>query len=57
LKARQRKPKWNANEHLATTRYKMLVPYDNVGEYRLVGNDVQSLFQDLFNKQIISIGR
>ena len=47
----QKKPRWNEGEHLSTTRYKMLVPYDNVGEYKLNGNDIQLLFRELFQKE------
>ena len=47
----QKKPRWDEGEHLATTRYKMLVPYDNVGEYKLNGNDIQLLFRELFQKE------
>lgn len=47
----QKKPRWDEGEHLSTTRYKMLVPYDNVGEYKLNGNDIQLLFRELFQKE------
>lgn len=47
----QKKPRWNEGEHLSTTRYKMLVPYENVGEYKLNGNDIQLLFRELFQKE------
>ena len=47
----QKKPRWDEGEHLSTTRYKMLVPYDNVGEYKLSGNDIQLLFRELFQKE------
>lgn len=57
IKANQKKPKWSDGEHLATTRYKMLVPYANVGEYKLVDNDIQALYRELFRKEIISIGK
>lgn len=46
----QKKPRWDKGEHLSTNRYKMLVPYDNVGEYKLNGNDIQGLFRELFEK-------
>ena len=46
----QKKPRWDKGEHLSTNRYKMLVPYDNVGEYKLSGNDIQGLFRELFEK-------
>lgn len=57
IKADQKKPKWSDGEHLATTRYKMLVPYANVGEFKLIGNDIRSLYRELFGKEIISSGR
>ena len=47
----QKKPRWDKGEHLSTNRYKMLVPYDNVGEYKLNGNDIQGLFRELFEKE------
>ena len=47
----QKKPRWDKGEHLSTNRYKMLVPYDNVGEYKLSGNDIQGLFRELFVKE------
>lgn len=47
----QKKPRWGEGEHLSTTRYKMLVPYDNVGEHKLDGNDIQLLFRELFQKE------
>ena len=47
----QKKPRWGEGEHLSTTRYKMLVPYDNVGEHKLNGNDIQLLFRELFQKE------
>lgn len=47
----QKKPRWDEGEHLSTTRYKMLVPYDNVGEHKLNGNDIQLLFRELFQKE------
>ena len=47
----QKKPRWDKGEHLSTNRYKMLVPYDNVGEYKLSGNDIQGLFRELFEKE------
>jgi hypothetical protein len=57
IKADQKKPKWSDGEHLATTRYKVLVPYANVGEFKLIGNDIRSLYRELFGKEIISSGR
>ena len=51
INVHQKKPRWNEGEHLSTTRYKMLVPYDNVGEYKLNGNDIQLLFRELFQKE------
>ena len=51
IKTQQKKPRWGDGEHLATTRYKILVPHENVGEYRLVGNDVYTLFDELFKSK------
>ena len=51
IRTPQKKPKWHEGEHLATTRYKMLVPYENTGEHILNGNDIHGLFRELFEKE------
>ena len=45
----QPKHKWGDGSNLVSTKYKLLVPFENVGEFEVVGNDVASLYEQLFN--------
>jgi hypothetical protein len=44
----QPKHKWGDGGNLISTKYRILVPFDNVGEYEVLGNDVATLYEQLF---------
>lgn len=45
----QPKHRWGDGSNLVSTKYRILVPFENVGEYEVVGNDVAGLYEQLFD--------
>lgn len=48
-KSPQHKHRWGDGNNLVSTRYRILVPFENAGEYEVVGNDVSELYERLFD--------
>ena len=48
IKVPQPKHKWGDGNNLVSTKYRLLVPFENEGEYEVIGNDVAGLYEQLF---------
>ncbi|MDD4279206.1 MAG: hypothetical protein PHX74_05655 [Candidatus Sumerlaeales bacterium] len=44
----QHKHRWGDGSSLISTRYRILVPFENAGEYEVSGNNVSGLYEQIF---------